>query len=374
MTVRDMPERERAESATRRLAAIVAASLDAVIGLDPDGLIESWNPGAEALFGRAPDEMIGQPLTALAPEDDYLPAPEIVAAVRRGERVRTELSAVHRDGTLLTVEATIASMRGGAGELLGYACVARDITDRKRDEYELQRFAQAATISARLAIISIDFDGRVHHWNAGAERLYGWSAAEAVGETIDTLTIETAEMHDGIARLRAGTLTEPREFRRRRKDGTYAYVLLWGGTWRRDGEPVGVTTIAMDVSERRSRERAIERWATHLERAQNMARLGSWTWDPRTDVTTWSPAMFEIYARDPRRGPASGAEALTYVHPEDRRRVAERLAETFGGGDSWKIEHRIIDGRGNVRHVSIVASADPDIPGGYFGTLQDITE
>lgn len=374
MTVREMSERERAESANRRLAAIVAAAPDAVIGLAPNGLIESWNRGAEALFGRTADEVIGQPLTILAPEGDFLPAPEIVAAVRSGERVRTELSAAYSDGTPLTVEATIASMRDSAGELVGYSCVARDVSDRKRDEHEFQRLAQAATMSSTLAIISMDFDGRIHHWNSGAERLYGWSAAEAVGETIDQLTIPTAEMHDGIARLRAGSLTEPREFRRRRKDGSPADVMLWGGTWRRDGEPVGVTTIAIDVSERRARERDIERRAAHLERAQSMARLGSWTWDPHTDVTAWSPAMFEIYARDPRRGPASGAEALEYVHPEDRKLVAEGLARSFGGGDSWKIEHRIIDDQGNVKHVVIAASADPDVAGGYFGTLQDVTE
>ena len=370
--LRDISERKRSESAHRRLAAIIAASPDAVIGLAPDGTIESWNRGAEVLFGRDAEEVVGAPLTTLAPADS-VPDPHLLAAVRAGERVRAEVPAVSRDGTAFTVEATVAPMRDSTGALIGFSCIARDVTDRKRDEHELQRLAQAASIGYAQAIVSIDFDGVVHHWNAGAERLYGWSAEEALGRPLDELTIDASELRDGLARVLAGGLSEPREFRRRRRDGSFVDVLLWGGVWRQDGVPAGMTSVAVDIGRRRARERDAERRVAELERIQRIAQLGSWRWNPRVDEMWWSAEMFEIYARDPNRGPASGAESLAYVHPGDRQRIAGRLAETFGGRTVWRAVHRLIDERGETKRVLVQGYADPERPGCYYGTLLDIT-
>ncbi len=362
-------ERGRAEREIARLAACP----DAVIGLAADGTIESWNPGAETLFGHGVTEVIGRSLSILAPPDAPV-SPELVAAVGRGEKVRVETAALHRDGTLLTVGATIYPIRAPGGAVTGLSCVARDITERREEERELERRAQAADLDGQQAIISIDFDGRVHHWNEGARRIYGWSAEEAVGRNIDELTISTEELREGLPRLLVGALTHPREFRRRRKDGSFVDVLLRGAPWRVDGELVGVTSVALDITEHRERERERERRLARLERAQRVAKLGLWTWDPRVDVVTWSPEMFEIYGRDPAHGAASGAESLKYVHPDDRRRVAAALAHTFGGGVGWRHGHRIIDEHGNEKSVWVLGYADPEQPGCYYGTLQDVTE
>ena len=351
---------------------IVAASPDAVIGLAPDGTIESWNRGAEVLFGRDADEVVGRPLTVLAPTE-HEPDAHLLAAVRSGERIRAEIDILSGDGTPFTVEATVAPIRDSAGALSGFSCIARDVTDRKHDEHELQRLAQAASIGYAQAIVSIDFDGIVHHWNAGAERLYGWSAEEALGRSLDELTIDATELHDGLARVRAGGLTEPRAFRRRRRDGSSADVLLWGGLWRQDGVAVGMTSVAVDITARRARERDIERRVAELERVQRSAQLGSWRWDPRVDGTWWSAEMFEIYARDPVRGPASVAESLEYVHPGDRQRLAGALGETFAGVTAWRAVYRLIDERGETKRVVVQGYADPERPGCFYGTLLDIT-
>ncbi len=111
-----------------------------------------------------------------------------------------------------------------------------------------------------------------------------------------------------------------------------------------------------------------------MEQAQRLARVGSWTWDPALEIATWSPQMFEIYARNPNLGPACQTEALAYVHCEDRDTVSATLARAFSSGAELELEHRIIAGDGAQRTVRLVGRSDPDHAGRYIGTFQDITE
>jgi PAS domain S-box-containing protein len=139
----DVTERRRAEQATRLLAAVVESSHDAIVSKNLDGVITSWNKGAERLFGYTAEEAIGQNITLIIPPDHSDEERMIVERLARGERVdHFETVRVRKDGSLLDVALTISPMKDAAGRIVGASKLARDITERKRAE-EALRQAQA---------------------------------------------------------------------------------------------------------------------------------------------------------------------------------------------------------------------------------------
>jgi len=131
----DLIERKRADDAMARLAAIVSSSDDAIISKDLDGIIRSWNKGAERMFGYSSEETIGKPVTILIPEDHIDEEPEILQRIRRGESVQHyETIRRRKDGSLLDIGLTVSPVRDASGRIVGASKIARDITRRKRAE------------------------------------------------------------------------------------------------------------------------------------------------------------------------------------------------------------------------------------------------
>ncbi|MGF6231112.1 PAS domain S-box-containing protein [Inquilinus ginsengisoli] len=127
--------RARGEQAAQRLAAIVESSEDAIVAKDLNGIITDWNRGAERLFGHSAREVVGQPITIVIPPDRLDEEPEILARIRRGERVEHfETVRRRKDGSLVEISLTISPIRSRAGEIVGASKIARDITERKRAE------------------------------------------------------------------------------------------------------------------------------------------------------------------------------------------------------------------------------------------------
>ena len=150
----DLIERTQAEEVRGRLAAIVESSADAIVSKDLNGIIRTWNGGAQRLFGYAAQEAIGQPISMLIPPDHADEEPSILARVRRGERVEHyETIRRRKDGTLVDVSLTVSPIFDEQGQVLGASKIARDITDRKRAEQErreLEERERALAISQAL--------------------------------------------------------------------------------------------------------------------------------------------------------------------------------------------------------------------------------
>lgn len=131
----DITARQSAELAVRRLAAIVESSDDAILSKDLDGVITSWNYGAERLFGYTEEEVVGQPVTILFPADRYNEEPEILARIRRGERIHHyETVRRRKDGSLVDISLTVSPIIDRRGNIVGASKIARDITERRRAE------------------------------------------------------------------------------------------------------------------------------------------------------------------------------------------------------------------------------------------------
>lgn len=137
---RDVTERHLAEITSRRLAAIVASSDDAIIGKDLNGIITSWNDGAERIFGYAADEMIGKSIMRLIPSDRREEEMEILSRIRRGYRFdHFETIRLAKDGRQLNVSITVSPIKDSAGHVVGASKVARDISERKKAEEETEK-------------------------------------------------------------------------------------------------------------------------------------------------------------------------------------------------------------------------------------------
>ena len=180
------------------LAAIVAGSDDAIVSKDLDGVVTSWNPAAERLFGYAAGEIVGRHVSLLAApgREDEMPA--ILGRVRRGERVeRFETVRRRKDGSLVEVSLTVSPVRDREGRVVGASKIARDVTGRERAAAEARRQARLLELS-REAIIAWELGGPIVYWNAGAEALYGYPREEAVGRVSHQL-LRTVHPTDAAA-------------------------------------------------------------------------------------------------------------------------------------------------------------------------------
>jgi PAS domain S-box-containing protein len=176
---RDITGERFAEEASQHLAAIVESSDDAILSKNLDGIILTWNKGAERIFGYAPDEVIGKSITILIPPGRLDEEPQILAQLRRGERIdHFETVRRRKDGTLLDISVTISPVKDSSGRIVAASKVARDISDRKliekaleatRDELTraneaLEQRVQERTASLREAVAQMEeFSYTVSH-------------------------------------------------------------------------------------------------------------------------------------------------------------------------------------------------------------------
>jgi PAS domain S-box-containing protein len=255
--LRDITERKMAEITNSRLAAIVESSDDAIISKDLNGIIRTWNKGAERIFGYTADEVIGKPVTILIPSGRFNEEPAILEQIRQGNQVEHyETVRQRKDGSLLDISLTISPLRAQEGKIIGASKIARDISERKQRSEEI--LFQAHLLGAvEQAVIATNLEGVVTYWNAFAEKLYGWSAAEAMGASVFDLT--PAAHHEQQAaevfeQLRQGRSWSG-EFVVRRKDGSTfpAMVTDWPIT-DAAGNLTGVVGVSVDITERKQAE------------------------------------------------------------------------------------------------------------------------
>src|SRR4051794_11414606 len=264
------------------------------------------------------------PSTVLGLTDAELlhePAEEVTALKRRviehGEHVAQEIAVGDR-----TFWMAARPLRDADGEITGLAGQAVNVTARKYAERELDRIASAAEHGMD-AVISLDREGRVQRWSHSAERLFGYTAQEARGRTLGDL----GPAPDGHAEeMIARVLTEHRPVTfdaiRHHRDGTPVDVRITLVPWEVDDEVVGVTGMAVDISDRARAERERRRAIEDLEEAQRLAGVGSWSLETDTGELLWSSQMWEIYGFEPGTPPRTARELLPYVHPEDRAGIA----------------------------------------------------
>ncbi|MDT5122327.1 MAG: hypothetical protein QOC96_1809 [Acidobacteriota bacterium] len=146
---------KKTAEADAKLAAIVESSDDAIIGKTLDGIITSWNHGAEKIYGYTASEIIGQPITTIAPPERYAEMEQILAKLRRGESVEHTVTVrVRKDGKRIDISLTVSPIKNADGQITGASTIARDITEQKQRESAEKFLAEASTTLAS----SLDYE------------------------------------------------------------------------------------------------------------------------------------------------------------------------------------------------------------------------
>jgi PAS domain S-box-containing protein len=234
-----------------QLRGILQAASDGILTVDRRGRITSVNRAAERMFGYAAQDVLARDLEMLVPAPPDTPGDaEAVAPERGGER-----EGVRQDGSRFPVEMSVSVVRTEHDHF--FAVVVRDITERKR-AYETRLRLASIVESSDDAIIGWSPDLRITSWNPGAERIYGYAAAEIIGQPFSLLVPpdRAAEVTDFVARLRRGEHIQSVETVRVTRDGRLIDVSLTISATRDEtGRVTGFSTIARDITENKAIER-----------------------------------------------------------------------------------------------------------------------
>jgi len=250
--VADVTKRERAVQNAQLFAAIVECSDDAIISSTPEGVITSWNPAAERMYGYSSKEVIGTSGVVLAAPDRADKMYAVLDRIKAGEAVEhLEINHVRKDGTVFPVSLNVAPIRDEDGVIVGSSAVARDVTEQ-RQAFELAERMAAIVENSEDAIIGSTLDRVITSWNPAAERMFGYSSAEILGKSGGDLIPEDRvdELVTILARIGTGQHVEHLKTVRVRKDGTVFPVSLIASPIRDpDGTIVGTSAIVRDLAE-----------------------------------------------------------------------------------------------------------------------------
>ncbi|MPQ70145.1 PAS domain S-box protein [Pseudomonas sp. MWU12-2323] len=410
-----------------RLASIVEGSADAIIGKTLQGVVTSWNKGAQKLLGYTAQEAVGLPLVKLIVPPELAPEEvDILARIALGETI-TNFDTLRRrkDGCNIHVSVNVSPICDEHGRVVGVSKILRDISAQKAAEArilelnssleeqvaartsELRRinllFSSVLRSASEVSIIATDLDDVISVFNEGAEHMLGYRAEELLGKTTPALlhleqevTRRGAELSIEYGQVIEGFRvfthkpefehSETREWTYVRKDGSHVPVSLVVTSLRDDeGQLIGYLGIAVDITQRKAAEHQLELslQASRVIRDQllmaaDVAELGIWTWTLADNGLQWNDRMFEFYSQPLtlRDNGLNYAHWYERVHPEDVEAAAAQLAAAVAGEGVYDPIFRVQAPDGRIRFIQAGAQVERDAQGQALrvtGINRDIT-
>ena len=377
----DITERKQAEQARATLAAIVESSEDAIVSKDLNGIITSWNRGAERLYGYTRQEAVGQSVQLVIPEERLEEEGPILAQITRGEAVRQyETVRRRRDGTLIDIALTVSAIRNDEGRIVGVSKVAHDITERKRAEAALRESEERLRLFIEHAPAAIAMFDRQMRYVAVSRR---WLADYGLdGNVLGCSHYEVfADIPDRWRRAHqqglAGEVMRVEEDRFERSDGT-VYWLRWEiRPWRdKSGGIGGIIIFAEDITSGKMAEDALreseaQHRATFDNAAVGIAHVGL---DGRWLRCNDAMCALTGYSREELQGKTF--TEITY--PDDIEQDWAAVRRLLAGeAETFSIEKRYIRKDGSLIWGHLTVSLLRDAQGAvqhFISIVQDIQE
>ncbi|MBI4596300.1 MAG: PAS domain S-box protein [Candidatus Tectomicrobia bacterium] len=270
--IRDITKHKLAEEAALQLSAIVNSSDDAIIGETPEGLIFSWNAGAEKVYGYSAQEVMGRSISLLIPHGWSDELPDLLEKLRGGEHVKHyETVRVKKDGQLIHVSLTLSPIIDAAGAVIGISTVARDITELKEIEEKMRRekeFSERLISSSLDGILAFDQNCRYTVWNPAMEGISGVTKEQVLDKcAFDVFPIlKKAEEGQCFTEALAGRtgIIKDRPYVAPGTGREGFYEAHYSPLLNEAGAVIGGLSVIRDTTERKRAEEEIKKYASQL--------------------------------------------------------------------------------------------------------------
>jgi PAS domain S-box-containing protein len=410
-----LPRDSDADLYRARLAAIVVSSDDAIVSKTLDGVIESWNIGAERIFGYTAEAAIGRHISLILPPDRFEEEADVLARLRRGEKIdHFETVRRAKDGRLVDVSMTVSPIRSSDGRIVGASNVARDISERRlahealtRSRRRYQRIFEAAGVSiwdedftaVRAALDELRASGvgdfaayfaqhpdeveryiglvRVVDVNETTLRMFGATDKQVLLESLTTVFIpETREIFaQELVALAEGRASFEAETVLRTLNGDRVDVLV-SITFPMTGEPADSVLVTLtDITPQKTAEQARRDSEALFHEMADTAPAMLWISDPSGAWTFLSRQWYELTAQEPES--ALGLGWLNALHADDRDSATEAVFEATDERRPFHFECRLSQPDGEPRWTIIAGQPRLGADGeflGFVGSAIDITE
>jgi two-component system CheB/CheR fusion protein len=364
------------ELANNDMANLLKCSDVAIIFLDRQFRIKRFTPPATRVFNLIATD-VDRPISDITPKFPDVTLQQDIANVLRISTPQ-EKQLETPDGCCWNRR--IIPYRTLDDRIEGVILTFTDVTHIRRADERERRLA-TVLMDSNDAVTVHDFDGKITAWNRGAERMFGYSEAEALQMNVEQIIPEEliARARGFWERMRRGELLESRETQRRTKDGRILDVLITA-TMLKDqtGTPVAIANTKRDITVQKRVDQESRRKEAELIEAQHIAHIGSWSWDPKTDTATGSDELFRIFGLDPITDHVPGIRELRgrIIHAATWRRLNAAMQESMRTGVGYELEVEMLRGSAPIwitTRGEVVRNAEGQIVG-LRGTVQDITE
>lgn len=342
----------------------------------------AWSTEMFRLLGF--DPALGEPdhetlITHYHPDDVALHDAMMLQALEDGQPYEYDIRILSSECVMRWGYVMGQAARDETGRIVRLYGTLMDITERKQTEEENARLAAIIENSSD-AVMGITLDGTLVSWNSSAQRLYGYSEGEIIGQHLSVLVLaETRVFFTAVVQaLRQGEQRKNLEMRNRRKNGTWIdTVQTFSPICNQTGEIVGVAAIGHDVSEQRRAEEAVRRSEARLAEAQRVAHIGSWELDAQSQALIFSEEMYALFEMDSACGTAPHDEVLKCYHPSDLETHLALVRRSLTDHKPFVTDMRIVRRSGEIRWVHIIGEPILDAHGTLLrlvGTMMDITD
>jgi PAS domain S-box-containing protein len=380
--------REKEEEKTKNLANIVESSNDAILIISLDGIITSWNKGAEQTYGYSTKEILGKPISILEPAILVEETKELVELIEQGDKIHHHNTLrLRKDGTIINVSLTLSPIFDTSEELISISVISRDITRSKKVEEKLRENEERyriATEQTGQVVYEYDLRTDKSSWAGAIEEVTGYSFEEfqKFGKEVWIKNIHLTYMKPGDERFQSVRKTGGRfkeELRLRKKDGTCIYIEN-NGIWltNYEGQPYGAIGVLKDITGAKTADIQLheseERYRTAAE------QTGQIIFDFRLETRTveWAGAIREVTGYNPEEFKNFNESVwIEYVHPEDRTELIENLMRFFKKGDKIRAEYRFRKKDGDYIYLEIRGVWIKNDEGKIYraiGVMKDVTE
>ncbi len=364
-------------------ASVVAAvkrAADGIVITDPSGKIVFVNPAFTTITGYSLKEAVGQSPGILKSGRHSQPFYEqLWSTIRSGRTWCGEMINRRKDGSFYNQEVQITPVEDSDGEIISYIAIQRDVTARRAAE-EARTLLAAIVESSEDAIVAYTPDGIILTWNHGAERVFGYAAAEAIGKHVSMLV--DPERLSGLASITGqvlrGNAVPQYEGLCRRKDGRRIDISVTAGPIRNsEGEVGAISTVLHDITERKQAEQALQSSEEKFRQLAENIREVFWLMTPGSNQFLYvSPAYEQVWGRSCQSVYQNADSRLEAIHPDDLEQSRLLFARQMQG-EPVEPEYRIRTPSGQEKWIRGRAFPIRDEAGQVIrvaGIAEDVTE